>query len=225
MHVVKILKIEQVTHDVKRFITEKPENYEYEPGQATNISINKPELKDDSRPFTFTSTKDELTLEFTIKIYPTKNYSNHDGFTEKLNELKEGDELLIEDAWGAIKYKGRGTFIAGGAGITPFIAILRDLNKQNKIKGNKLIFSNKTSKDIILEDELKEMLGDNLILTLTEEKNDKYEYGRVNREFIETHIKDYSQKFYICGPNKMVQDIKKELESLGARTNALIFEK
>src|SRR6056297_3387130 len=130
MHIIKILKIEKITHDVKKFITEKPENYEYTPGQATNISINKPELKDDSHPFTFTSLNDENTLEFIIKIYPTKEYPDHDGFTEKLNELNEGDELLIEDAWGAIKYEGRGTFLAGGAGITPFIAIFKDLNKQ-----------------------------------------------------------------------------------------------
>jgi predicted ferric reductase len=42
-------------------------------------------------------------------------------------KLKHGDELIIRDVWGAIEYKGEGVFIAGGAGVTPFIAILRQL--------------------------------------------------------------------------------------------------
>jgi ferredoxin-NADP reductase len=41
--------------------------------------------------------------------------------------------------FGAIEYKGEGVFIAGGAGVTPFIAILRQLQAENKIANNKLI--------------------------------------------------------------------------------------
>jgi predicted ferric reductase len=44
----------------------------------------------------------------------------------KIRKLKHGDELIIRDVWGAIEYKGE-VFIAGGAGVTPFIAILRQL--------------------------------------------------------------------------------------------------
>jgi ferredoxin-NADP reductase len=78
-------------------------------------------------------------LEFTIKIY-----SDHDGVTNQLGQLKVGDELLLHDVWGAIQYKGEGTFIAGGAGVTPFIAIFRQLQKDKKLGNNKLIFSNRT---------------------------------------------------------------------------------
>ncbi len=41
--VVKIKSIGQVTHDVKQFIVEKPEGYEFTPGHATEISINQEE--------------------------------------------------------------------------------------------------------------------------------------------------------------------------------------
>ncbi len=34
-HIVKILDIGQVTHDVKMFSVEKPEGYSFIPGQAT----------------------------------------------------------------------------------------------------------------------------------------------------------------------------------------------
>lgn len=78
------------------------------------------------RPFTFTSLNDNSFLEFTIKIY-----NDHEGVTKQLGLLKTGDKLLIDDVWGAIEYKGPGYFIAGAAGLTPFIAILRDLYQKN----------------------------------------------------------------------------------------------
>ena len=54
-HIVKIIKIEQVTHDVKRFQIEKPEGYSFVSGQATEVAINSRELLMERRPFTFTS--------------------------------------------------------------------------------------------------------------------------------------------------------------------------
>ena len=100
-HIVKILNINQVTHDVKRFRVEKPKGYAFVPGQATEISINTRELRDEKRPFTFTCLNTDPYLEFTIKIY-----SNRNGITNELGKLKEGAELIIWDVWGAISYKG-----------------------------------------------------------------------------------------------------------------------
>lgn len=211
---------EFVTHNVKRFILEKPKDFKYIPGQATEIRINLPKWKSENRPFTFTSLNDDLVLEFTIKCYP-----EHNGVTKKLHELLPGSELIIENPFGTINYKGTGTFIAGGAGITPFIAILRQLKKENKIGENKLIFSNKEKKDIILEQELTSMFPkDDLILTLTEQKNQDYKYGLISKEFLKENIKDFNQHFYICGPPGFVKGIKEALISLGAKKEILVIE-
>ena len=172
-HVVRILNIEQVTHDVKKFQYEKPDGYSFIPGQATEISINTPELKDEKRPFTFTCLNSEPYLEFTIKIY-----SSHNGITNELGKLKIGDELIIRDVWGAINYKGPGVFIAGGAGVTPFIAIFRYLKSINEIPGNLLIFANKTKDDIILEQEFNKILGKDFINILSQDNAE--EIGRAH---------------------------------------------
>lgn len=209
---VRILETGTVTHNVMRFVVEKPPGYRFKPGQATLVSIDRHGLENEKRPFTFTSLAKDKNLEFIIKIYP-----EHKGMTEKLGRLKKGDGLILRDVWGAITYKGPGVFIAGGAGITPFIAILRQLRKEDKVGGNKLIFSNKTEKDVILEKELKEMLGEELVLTLTKEKKKGYLSGRIDKRFLEKNIEDFSQNFYVCGPKKFVADIKKTLEELGAR--------
>ena len=67
---------------------------------------------------------------------------------EQLAKLKKGDELTVGEVYGAIQYKGKGTFLAGGAGITPFIAIFNFLREKSQLNGNSLIFANKTEKDI-----------------------------------------------------------------------------
>jgi ferredoxin-NADP reductase len=40
-HIVKIIATKDVTHNVRSFRIEKPAGYTFEPGQATEVSINK----------------------------------------------------------------------------------------------------------------------------------------------------------------------------------------
>lgn len=218
-HEVKILKVENVTHNVRRFTVSKPGMYEFTPGQATDVTINLPAWNSKRNPFTFTSLNGWDVLEFTIKIY-----EDHAGVTNQLGKLNEGDQLIIHDAWGAIHYKGEGVFIAGGAGVTPFIAILRQLYNDDNIGNNKLIFSNKTSHDIILKEEFEKMLGDNFINTLTEEDNPKYDHKKIDESYLKEKIKNLDQYFYICGPDAMIEDIQKNLLSLGAKKDKIVIE-
>ncbi|MCC6544846.1 MAG: flavodoxin reductase, partial [Nitrospirae bacterium] len=176
-HKVKISDIKNVTHNVRSLKFEKPKGFIFTPGQAADVSINKPNYVNEKRPFTFTSLNEWNYLEFTIKIY-----NDHNGVTKEIGNLKTGDELIISDPWGLINYKGEGVFIAGGAGVTPFIAILRDLKSRNKVENNKLIFANNTEADIILKDEFEIMLGNNFINILSHEKSEKYSKGFINEE-------------------------------------------
>jgi ferredoxin-NADP reductase len=218
--IVKILSIREVTHDVRSYRIEKPAGYSFVPGQATDVSINREKWKNEKRPFTFTALNEWLHLEFTIK-----SYRDHDGVTNQLGQLQPGDELIIDDPWGAISYKGEGYFIAGGAGLTPFLAILRQLHKDGAIGNNQLFFSNKTAADIILKDELDEILGDKAHYILTRETDPRYKKGPVNKEFLQKEISDFSKPFYVCGPDKMIADINATLTGLGANPESLVFEK
>jgi glycine betaine catabolism B len=219
-HIVKILSAEPVTHNVRRFRVEKPEGYTFNPGQATEVSINLPEWKEEKRPFTFTSLNEQPFLEFTIKIY-----SDHNGVTNQLGKLSTGDELIIRDVWGAIEYKGPGYFIAGGAGITPFIAIFRQLKKDNKLKGNKLFFSNRTANDIIIKDELQQLLGSDILNVISDERAEGYYFGMIDELFLRTHVDDFTKHFYVCGPPPMINAINTTLARLGASPESVVFEK
>ncbi len=216
---VGILSTAAVTHNVRSFRVEKPAGFHYTPGQATELSIQKKKWENEKRPFTFTSLPDDETLEFTIKMY-----TDRDGVTNQLKYLQIGDEFEISDAWGTIEYKGAGTFIAGGAGITPFIAILRNLYHKNQLAGNRLIFSNKTDQDIILKNELEQMLGNQFMNVITQQKDTAYFFGKIDKAFLQQYISDFKQHFYVCGPDGFVQSILGMLQELGAGAEALVFE-
>ena len=218
-HFVKIKSIDKVTHNVLKIVTEKPHAYNFTPGQATEVSINKTGWQMEKRPFTFTCLPDDDYLEFIIKTYPY-----HKGVTNELLQLKKNDELILHDVFGAIAYEGEGVFIAGGAGVTPFISIFRFLRSKNEVGGNKLIFANKAKADIILEQQFKNLLGKNFINILSDEKADGYAHGYITEEFLKSNINDLKKKIYLCGPEPMMEAVDRHLSNLGVETKSIIKE-
>lgn len=217
--IVKIKTIDKITHDVLRFVTEKPRKYSFTPGQATEISINKNGWADKKNPFTFTCLPEDNYLEFTIKTYPS-----HKAVTNELLYLKINDELILHDVFGAISYKGEGVFIAGGAGVTPFISIFRDLRSKKEIGNNKLIFANKKKNDIILEDEFRKLLGNNFINILSDEKVQGYANGQITEDFIKANSGGINKLFYLCGPPPMMEAIEKQLDNLHVDKKSIVKE-
>ena len=218
-YIVKILSIKHITHDVLQLVTEKPEGFSFLPGQATHLSINKPDWKGKKNPFTFTSLPEDDFLEFTIKTYP-----EHKGVTNELLQLKEDDELILHDVFGSITYNGEGVFIAGGAGVTPFISIFRDLHQKKEIGTNKLIFANKTKADIILEKVFKDLLGKNFINILSDEKAEGYANGQITEDFLKAYVNGSTEHVYVCGPPPMMKAVQMQLSDLHVTKKAIIVE-
>lgn len=216
-HIVKILAADFVTHNVKRFRVEKPAEYYFIPGQATVLAINSIGLETELRPFTFTCLNTVDYLEFIIKIY-----KGHDGITEKLENLKIGDELILHEVFGTIGYKGSGVFIAGGAGITPFIAILRQLKEEDKLLGNTLLFGNKTTEDIVLHQELNDLLGEHY-LDIISNPSGSISGKRIDRQLLSDYI-DLASYYYICGPDQFTSDIVSNLKDLGVPDSLIVIE-
>jgi propane monooxygenase reductase subunit len=217
---VRITDTIPVTHNVRHYRVERPPNYGFSPGQATEVSIDRDGWQDKKRPFTFTCLPDAETLEFTIK-----SYFDHTGVTNELWSLGAGDRLILRDVWGTIQYKGPGTFIAGGAGVTPFIAILRHLNASGKIAGHRLVVSNRTEKDIILREEFEAMDGLEVLWTLTDDPRSRLLQERIDADFIRRHVANLNQNFYLCGPDPMVKDLRDTLEAAGADVGNVTWEK
>jgi len=207
---VKIRSIAYVTHDVLGIRVDKPAGWAYTPGQATEVFIDREGWKEEGRPFTFTSLPGDDHLEFTIKTYPERN-----GVTAQLRQLKEGDALLLNDIFGEIAYKGEGLFIAGGAGITPFIAIFRQLKEERRIGNNRLLFANKRREDIIHEEEFRRLLGPHFVNILSGETVPGYEHGYISEAILKKLISGSGEYLYLCGPPPMMDAVEQTLAALG----------
>lgn len=216
----KIISIRPVTHDVRCIRLQKPQKYSFVPGQATDVAINKEGWEDQKRPFTFTSLNTDPYLEFTIKCY-----ADRDGVTNQIGKLVEGEELIIDDPWGAIRYKGEGYFIAGGAGITPFLAIFRQLHQVGLIGKNRLFFSNRTADDIIYREELLRIFEDKVMFVLTDKGQPHRSVEFIDKPFLQAHVTRFDNCFYVCGPDQMVQEINQILLDQGVDGQSIVFEK
>lgn len=218
-HHVKLLHTGFETHDVKRFVVTRPDGFRFEPGQGVELAIDQEGWEDEGRPFTPTSLPSDPVLEFTIKAYP-----QHEGVTRKLHTLKSGARLRMSEPFGTITFHGPGVFIAGGAGITPFLAIFRQLAGRGELAGCALHFSNRTPSDVICERELKHLLEDRCHLTCTDESAPGYDDRLIDGTYLEEMIGDFDQHFYVCGPPQMVEDIQDALDELGADAERVVFE-
>ncbi len=217
-YTLKIINSEYITPYTKRFVVEKPNDFSYAPGQAALLSINNKEWKNITRPYSFTSLNDWPYLEFMIKIYEEGK-----GMSAQMPGLSAGDEFIMHEVFGTLKFKGPGIFIAGGTGVTPFIAIIRALYYSGNIQHNGLIYSVKTPDEIINGKEFKQMLGDNYIEIYTKHKVIGFNEKRIEKEFLIETISNFNQNFYLSGPKDFVIDLQRILVELGAEPEMIIF--
>jgi len=216
-----LLMSEFVTHDVKRFVFERPDVFSFTPGQGVELVIDEPKWRDEEgRPFTPTCLVTDRVLEFTIK-----RYADHPGVTDRLHQLQPGAALLLSEPFGTISFQGTGTFLAAGAGLTPFLAIFRQLAREGTLAGNTLIYSNKTPADVICERELVHYFGKRCLLTCTRVSAAGYDDRRIDRSLLKSKITDLNQFFYVCGPDAFVEDVNAALEELGVKAQSLVFER
>jgi ferredoxin-NADP reductase len=208
-HEVKILGKNPLNHDVLQFRLERPDGYHFTAGQAIELLLTEPE-KHGPAPFTFTGLDTAPFLELTIKIYEA-----HKSLTAALSKLDVGDTVSITDPWDSFSNNGPGVFIAGGAGITPFIALLRQMRVDGNLGGSWLFFSNKTSRDMFLHDELKQMLADRYIDVITR-ANDRSKSQHIDEAFLKEHVRNIQQPFYVCGPPAFTEFVQDALKRVGA---------
>jgi glycine betaine catabolism B len=222
---VKIIGIKDETHDVKTFLTTKPDGFDYLPGQY--VIINQKALVGESRPLTMASSPTQSDLLFTVK--------RTGDFTGMMFKMKKGDDFSIKGPFGEMlnfddQVASEVVFVAGGSGITPSLASLRYALDKGMKNDFTLLYSNKEQRDIICRKEL-DMLSSNLnlklVYCLTREEPDGWtgEIGRIDKNIIDKYIQNPTKRlWYICAPPPMVEAMKKTLQLLGVGNDKIKTE-
>lgn len=211
----RVLEIIKRTHDVKSFRFEVPDNVSFKPGQFFFITI-KIEGKDVSKHFSFSNSPTEKDyIEFTKRLTDSE-------FSQALNRLKTGDWAKIRMPYGIFTFEGefeKIAFLAGGIGITPIRSICKFACDKKFSTDIVLIYGNKTEKDIVFHNDFLNMERENSnmrVVYTVDNPVDKDAWngrvGLITPEIISKEIPDYNERvFFICGPPKMVDYIKRLL--------------
>ncbi|TNF18264.1 MAG: flavodoxin reductase [Rhodobacteraceae bacterium] len=218
-HRLTLKTIEPVTHDTHHLVFDRPDGFAYKPGQGVELHLLKDGWRDKGRPFTPVTLPDEPTLDFVIKSYP-----DHHGVTEQIGAMAPGDEMEMTGPFGALSDQGPGVFIAGGAGITPMIAILRKrLRDHGTLEGSTLVFANKTEADIIWRDRFEAMKGLTTAFVV-DEAGAGVPQQRLDKPYLRQFVEPDS-RCYLCGPPPMMDAVRKALQDLGLKDDRIVEEK
>lgn len=142
-------------------------------------------------------------------------YRTYGAFTKFLTSLPLGDIVHVAGPYGLFTQDQpsdqKVVYIAGGVGVTPFAQHILD----GEMTTNQWLFvSNKTRQGAPLVPQLRNALGKRLIEFYTDdvEQTDGSVIGRIEVNAMKERLGDLTQcSFYICGPPRMVKDMKRSL--------------
>lgn len=226
----KIIEIKQITHDTKSFKFKLPDQSTLDllPGDhlMMQADINGQTHR---RPYTPSSTPDDAGFfEIIIKRYPNGLMSGY------IHEKKVGDEILLAGPTKGGHFEptmaGTIAMIAGGAGVTPMIAIIRTAIRRGYKTDMTLLFANKTEQDIILREEFENYAAkyDNFKCVFTVEQPSidwRGHSGFIDENHLQKHLPPPTANplIFLCGPPVMEYKLREAILKLGYEKTRLII--
>ena len=224
------MNIDSITHDTNAFRFELPAGIalDFLPGDHLMMHADIGGA-DVTRPYTPTSTPDDRGFfELIVKRYPTGNISRY------LHSCKVGDEVLLEGPYvGGNFVEGMAQavgLVAGGAGITPMISIIRTALRRGYPVNVHLLYANKTEKDIILREEFEGYTHahNSFRCTFTLDNPPtqwKGATGFISEDMLRQFLPDPrdSTVVFLCGPPMMEFKVRQALLSLGYNKKQIII--
>ena len=209
----RLLGRETVAEGTMAFHFERPPGFEYQAGQNALFSVN-----GDSRTFTIASAPHEPQLTIATRMRDS-------AFKRALKDAPPDLEVQIDGPAGLMvlhdDLKRPAVFLAGGIGITPFLAMARDAAHRRLPHQIVLFYANRRPQDAPFLDELYSLEKRNpnyhLVATMSQPPAGwKGETGHVERAMLERHIADVRRPiFYFAGPPGMAMAMQFMLADLG----------
>lgn len=113
--------------------------------------------------------------------------------------------------------------VAGGTGITPFVSMMKQFEKEEPDIHLTLLYGCRDSSDVLFETQISEIIGraPERFRRINTYENAQGQPGLcegfIDAPFIEQHITDIENKtFFICGPSVMYDFLKKEFAKIGS---------
>ena len=233
IHESRLVRRETVAEGTMAFYFSKPSGFVHQAGQSLLMTlINPPETdsEGDARTFTIASAPYEAELMIATRMRDT-------AFKRFLKTAPIGSVVKIDGPNGEMVLHEDATrpavFLAGGIGITPFLAMARQAANVRLPHRLYLFYSNRRPEDAAFLSELEGMgqLNPNyrLIATMSEPEKSVHhwagETGFIRRDMLERNLPDKANPmYYFAGPPPMTMAMQRLLESIGIGDQDMRYE-
>jgi glycine betaine catabolism B len=209
-----------------RVMLKKPAGFSFYPTQFTFLSLKTDEGLD-VRPMSIATSPTRPNLEYAVRIGDSP-------FKRAFASLQPGDGVAVQGPFGhfILREDRPAVLLAGGIGITPLKGMAEYASDKSLPIPVRLLYSNRTEKDIAYRAELEELETRNprfrILHTLTGSKTAKEWKGSVGR-IGAGHLRDATQGldepvFYICGKPGMVAEMLRLLSESGVPESDVLVE-
>ncbi|MBF7092744.1 ferredoxin--NADP reductase [Flavobacterium sp. ALJ2] len=209
-------------------------NYAFVAGQYINLrlTLDNKELR---RAYSICSSPESGELRIAVKAVKNGVFSQF-----ATSRLKAGDVLEVGKPEGKFtfepepeKQKNYAAFVAG-SGITPVLSILKSVLKSEPKSSFVLVYGNKTIEDTIFHQELHDLqlqyVGRFFVhYVYSQAKAENALFGRIDKSAVNyvlnnKHKELEFDKFYLCGPEEMINTVSGILKEKNVKESAIKFE-
>jgi ferredoxin-NADP reductase len=219
-------QIQKISDHVYNYVFVPQTRFAFKSGQYMEWTL--PGVNFDTRgnrrSFTIASSPTEQDIQLGIKFYnPSSAYKR------RLSKMRPGDEVYVSQLSGNFTLDSQENkkliFIAGGIGITPFRSMAKYIIDTKEKVDITLIYVVGSSDELAYREEFIEAsnYGIKFIPIITrEDSQDGYIHGKLDEALIVRLVPDLlERKFYISGPDTMVDSTKHSLVRLGVSRRSI----
>ena len=235
------LQIKEVKHETVNAIsvtfnipTELKSTYQFTAGQYVNLKLTL-DGEEIRRAYSICSSPNSDDLRIAIKSV------KHGHFSKFANEnLKVGDILEVGQPEGKFTFepsserlKNYAGFVAG-SGITPVMSILKSVLESEPKSSFILVYGNKSPEETVFHNELHELqlkyVGRFFVhYVFSQAKSDGALFGRIDKSIVNfvlnnKHKEKEFDKFYLCGPEEMINLVTNTLKEHHVAEKNIKFE-
>jgi ferredoxin-NADP reductase len=212
---------EEVAEGTMAFHFEKPSGFSFTAGQSADVTLIDPletDAEGNTRTFSIASPPFANELVFTTRMRNT-------AFKRSLKEGTLTTKVKISPAAGSFTLHKNlakpAIFLAGGIGITPFLSMVQQADRDRLSQKLYLFYSNRRPEDAAFLDTLKALETTNSNFRLSKSKKEwKGETALIDKEMLCRHLANLQGPiYYIAGPPTMVTVMRTALVSAGVEEN------
>ena len=213
---VELTHIVQLTPNMKNFTFKRVDSSAFPFFRAGQYVSLQAKIGDSlvSRPYSISSSPDEaLEGRLSLGIEDAGFFSGYMN-----NEAKIGDRFVMTEPSGEFHYenirdKKNIVCIAGGSGITPFLAMAKSVAEGNEDYNMTLFYGAKDFENLAYRDELEVLKKSGVqIIYVLETAHEGCEQGFVTAKMLEKYVDINASTFFMCGPVAMYASILDELK-------------